>query len=257
MKDLSFAVHYNTQNSDTQGGAGVSLEASRNGLPFLFGQWGFAVQEQGKTLKAQGQWTEICVCNDNGCEYLEIDLALSHGCRLQRFFLFDQDDQVLILGDTVLSAKKKGDWSYQSALHHSPEVRFDGTTFHTAKNKALFRSIALNGTMDSQDSMLRVQHQSTGQAFFVSMFFDLKSTRLSKPFLCQQLTVGEDRQPVPAERAVGYRIQRAQEQFLLYKSMTAQANRTVLGHNLIDDLCFARFHRKDGVKPLVAVQTEE
>jgi len=59
------------------------------------------------------------------------------------------------------------------------------------------------------------------------------------------------------DQAVGYRIQLGQAQFLVYRSLTPPANRTVLGHNLIDDFCFARFDPESGVDPLIAVEVTE
>jgi hypothetical protein len=85
----------------------------------------------------------------------------------------------------------------------------------------------------------------------------LDTERLGKRYTWRQLTVGENLQKVRDDQAVGYRIQLGQEQFLLYRSLTSQANRTVLGHNLIDDFCFARFAPATGVEPLIAVEVAE
>jgi hypothetical protein len=62
---------------------------------------------------------------------------------------------------------------------------------------------------------------------------------------------------IQEDQAVGYRVQVNKEQFLLYRSMTPLANRTVLGHNLIDDFCFARFFPETGVEPLIVIDSEE
>jgi len=71
------------------------------------------------------------------------------------------------------------------------------------------------------------------------------------------LSVGENMQRTREDQAVGYRIQIGQKQFLLYRSLTPRAIRTVLGHNLMDDFCFARFDPETGVEPLMVVELGE
>jgi hypothetical protein len=92
---------------------------------------------------------------------------------------------------------------------------------------------------------------------FAPLFFDLDADRLGKRYTWRQLSVGENLQRVQEDQAVGYRIQLGQEQFLLYRSLTPQASRTLLGHNLTDDFCFARFDPKTGADPLIAVEVTE
>ncbi|MDR0870893.1 MAG: hypothetical protein LBN39_08890 [Planctomycetaceae bacterium] len=257
MKDLALAVRYNTSDNPD-----VSQEVHLHGEPVLFGTWHFAVQCQDKQLKPAGIWTETCNYTENNCEYLELDLPLTRGFRIQRFFLLNNKDQLLLLGDTVFSEKKCRNVSYQSALYHSPELNvqpekpFSSLLFHTKKNKPLFRVLPFDESVQMDETTLTIQRQWTGQACFMPLLFDLKPQRLGKSFLWKRLTVGENRQLVPEDKAAGYRIQLGSEQFLLYRSMTAMANRTVLGHNLVDDFCFARFAPKSGVETLVTVQIE-
>jgi hypothetical protein len=111
--------------------------------------------------------------------------------------------------------------------------------------------------MTESEGTLILRQETTGRTLFAPLFFDLDVDRLGKRYTWRQLTVGENLQRVPDDKAVGYRIQLGQQQFLLYRSLTPQANRTVLGHNLIDDFCFARFVPETGVEPLIAVEVVE
>jgi hypothetical protein len=88
------------------------------------------------------------------------------------------------------------------------------------------------------------------------LFFDLDANRYRKRYTWRHLTVGEERKAVTDDKAVAYRIQIGNEQFAFYYSIHEKANRTFLGHNLIDNLCFARFSSKTGVEPLIGVQEE-
>jgi hypothetical protein len=88
-------------------------------------------------------------------------------------------------------------------------------------------------------------------SMFVPLFFDFKLSRLGKEMIWRELTIGENLEKVPQDKAIGYRIQTDKDQFLLYCSLTAPASRTLLGHNLIDEICYAKFDPKSGVEPLL------
>ena len=115
----------------------------------------------------------------------------------------------------------------------------------------------VSGTLTETEGTLVLRQESTGRSLFAPLFFDLDADRLSKRYTWRQLSVGENLQRMREDQAVGYRIQLAQEQFLLYRSLTPKASRTVLGHNLLDDFCFAKFAPETGVDPLIAVEVVE
>jgi hypothetical protein len=282
MKAISISIDFNSQENNA-----VSLEVAMQGEPILFGLWNVDARLRSKILQPVESWTETCVHNENGCEYLEIDLLLSNDYRLQRFFLLDNKDRILILGDTLLwdgdgtkrrLPERNDHLTYESTLFYSPKLRpktyTDSTEIAFQLNKPksplLFRVFPLSlpewkktektgmvgGTLEIEHSTLVLRQQTSGISMFAPLFFDLDADRLGKQYTWRHLTVGENLEKVPDDKAVGYRMQIGKEQFLLYHSMTPSANRTVLGHNLIDDLCFARFAPDTGVEPLVEVQQE-
>lgn len=279
MSEISIAVHYDTHTADA-----VQLEVDLDGEPILFGIWDLGVRHRGRALKPTGPWSQICDYNENGCDYLELDLPLTHGYRLQRFFLLDHDDQLLLLGDTILCdadlARKKPDLVYESTLHYSPKLTPQASTeatemtFYSGK-RPVFRVLPLalpewrqsqehgenngmvHGELEVEHDALVYRLESSGVSLFAPLVFDLDAARLKKPYTWRHLTVGEDLQKVPEDKAAGFRFQLGKKQFLLYSSMTEQANRTLLGHNLIDDFCFARFDPDTGVEALVEVQQDE
>jgi hypothetical protein len=281
IKNLSISMHFDSQETDA-----VQLEVDLRGEPVLFGLWKFSLRRRGKPLHAIDRWTEICVHHERGCEYMEFDLPLSEDYRLQRFFLLDNTDRLLILGDTLLwdgdnikrrLPERNDHLTYESTLFYLPKLRpktFTDSTeifFQPDKSKSLplFRVFPLalpewkrtektgivTGTLGIEESTLVLRQQSSGISMFAPLFFDFDANRSGSQYTWRHLTVGENMKKVPDDQAVGYRVQMDKEQFLLYRSMTPSANRTVLGHNLIDDFCFARFFPETGVETLIAVES--
>lgn len=277
MKKLSASLDFRSQNDQS-----VLLEVAVQKEPILFGLWTFDVRLGGKTLPPAGQWTTICEHTERSCDYLEIDLPLAEDYRLQRSLLLDHKNKVLFVSDTVLADeehKTNKTLSYCAEFYVSPklqaktsseatEIEFRPSGRHTT---SAFRVLPLalpewrtakqtglvSGTLIETDGTLILRQESTGRSLFAPLFFDLDTDRLGKRYTWRQLSVGENLQRVREDQAVGYRIQLGQEQFLLYRSLTPQASRTLLGHNLVDDFCFARFDPKTGVDPLIAVEITE
>ena len=283
LADLSLSVHYEAPdlsppNGWTDNAVSVRL-ALRNDL-LLFGTWDVAIRLGGKLLRPLEPWTETVVYTENNCDYLEIDMPLEQDYRLQRHFLLDTANRLVILADCVLwdgdGKRKIKTLEYESSLLYSPTLRAkeaNGATELTffpekaGKSAPLFRMLPLDlpewknavtdtAEIQTEQSNLILRKRAEGQAFFMPLFFDLNPKRLKNPYTWRRLTVGENLQKVSDDRAAGFRIQLGQEQYLLYRSMTPLANRTVLGHNLVDDFCYGRFDVQTGVDPLVAVQQE-
>ena len=70
----------------------------------------------------------------------------------------------------------------------------------------------------------------------------------------RQLTVAEQRQNQPRDVAAGYRVQFGSRQWLIYRSLTPPANRTVLGMNLSTDFFLGRFGRDGETNTIVEVE---
>ena len=283
LDDLSLSVIYDTPDAVppdgwTDNAVSVQLEL-RNELLF-FGTWDVAVCLNGQLLRPLESWSETVVYSENNCDYLEIDVPLERDYRLQRHFLLDIAHRIVILADCVLwdgdGKFRPKTLEYESSLLYSPSLRAkeaNGATELTffpeksARGTPLFRTLplglpewksAVTGASDirTEESNLILCKRTEAKGLFMPLFFDLSAKRLKKPYTWRRLTVGENLTKVPDDQAVGFRIQLGKEQFLLYRSMTPLANRTVLGHNLVDDFCYGRFDAKTGVDPLVAVQQE-
>ena len=279
MKRLSASIDFKSQRDGS-----VLLEVAVQNEPILYGLWTFDVQLGKTTLLPDGKWTKICEHTERGCDYIEIELHLSEDYRLQRSLLVNHKDKVLLLTDTVLADEEQDtneSLSYCTGFYVSPKLR--AKTFVDATEMEfrpigrgtapVFRVLPLalpewktvkpaglvSGTLTEIDGTLLLRQESSGKSLFVPLFFDLNADRLGKRYTWRQLAVGENLQRMREDEAVGYRVQLDREQFLLYRSLTSapKANRTILGHNLIDDFCFAKFTPETGVDPLIAVEVVE
>ena len=276
MKKLSASIDFKSQSDRS-----VLLEVAVRNEPILFGLWSFGAHLGKKALSPAGKWSKTCEHTERGCDYVEIELPLSDDYRLQRSLLVNHKDKVLLLMDTVLADNEQNtsrSLSYCTEFYVSPKLRAktsaDATEIEfrpTGRGTApVFRALPLalpewkttkpglvSGTLTETEGMLVLRQESVGKSLFVPLFFDLDAERLSKRYTWRQLSVGENLRRVTEDEAVGYRIQLGEDQFLLYRSLTENANRTVLGHNLMDDFCFARFDPATGVDPLIAVEVVE
>jgi hypothetical protein len=80
------------------------------------------------------------------------------------------------------------------------------------------------------------------------------SRRAKRECTWRRLTVGENLQIQPADRAVGYRLQAGREQWLVYRSLTPRANRTVLGVNLQTNFLCSRIKSDGASDTLIEVE---
>jgi len=276
MKKLSVSIDFKSQSDRS-----VLLEVAVRDEPLLFGLWTFDIRLGKKALTPDSKWTKICEHTENSCGYTEIELHLTGNYRLQRSLLVNHKDKLLLLTDTLLADEgrtPKGTLFYQADLYVSPKLRAKTSAEATEMEfrppgrsaAPVFRVLPLalpewkempeglvGGTLSETGGTLTLRQETAGRSLFAPLLFDLDAGRADKRYTWRQLTIGENMQRVREDQAAGYRIQLGQKQFLLYRSLTPLANRTVLGHNLIDDFCFARFESETGVESLIAIEAAE
>ena len=108
--------------------------------------------------------------------------------------------------------------------------------------------------MTTADGRIELQQAADTSSLYAPLWIDLDPNRHSKSFTWRQLAVAEERQNVPLDVAVGYRVQFGKEQWLIYRSLTPARNRTVMGHNLATEFLIGRFGRDGSVTPLIEVE---
>jgi len=270
----------------------VCLELNFQSQTVFSGPESVSVVYGGKKLMPDGDWTSLCEIHEPTHDYLELECFLSDGFRIQRHFFLAHDEEILILADSVLprkefytqTGKKKTDktsgeptrMEYELRLPLSPWMRgqpgqphgTERVLFSTSvsKESPLLRVLPLalaerdtdqsTGELVFEENSLVLRQFGNGVALFAPLFFDLSPSRIRYPYLWRHLTVGEKREKATDDQAVGFRVQLHKNQYLFYRSLTEQRNRTVLGHNLVSDLFFGHFNKEHGVETILEVEEE-
>lgn len=261
-----------TQQSErltvTYHGLTVRLEAAVGRDVLLSGTWEFEVRRAGRIARPVGTWEEICWMSDRDVDYVELEIDLEAGLRVQRHMLLGRRDGFLLLADAVLG-NESGPLEYRGRLPLWPGVAFQGANasregFLAARRRRLalvmpialpeWRGDARTGELGSGGDHLELFQASGGPNLFAPLWFDVDRRRMTGRLTWRHLTVGEARQAVPAEMAAGYRVQVGPRQWILYRTLGPRGNRTLLGHNLSTEMLVARFDRSGEVDALIEIE---
>lgn len=232
------------------------------------GEWLSESMADGKPLAVHGRWEETCWFSDSDVDYIELSIDLERGARLERQILLGREDKFLLLVDNLMNVP--GELAFHKIqLPLCPQVRFEPQT-ETREGilsavEPLSRVLPLAlpewrvdprvGNLAAFGNLLQVTHERPGRNLSCPLFFDLDPKRLRKECTWRQLTVAQSLEIQPHDVAVGYRVQCGKNQWLIYRSMTAPANRTVLGYNLSIEGLVGRFLAKTGeVEELLQIE---
>jgi len=245
----------------------VRLELESAAGVLLSGVWDLDVRLDGRRLEPASEWSEVCWLSDRDIDYLELELELSDGITVQRHIALAREDRFAFLADAVVGGPPQA-IEYRGLLPLGGAVEFRAANktreglLAAKKPAALVLPLALpewridprGGTLDTSDGSLELRQSAHAAALWAPLFIDLAPRRFRRPLTWRQLTVAENLRVQPPDVAVGYRLQVGKQQWLIYRSLAAKDNRTLLGHNLVSELLIARF-RKDGeVETLVEIE---
>lgn len=170
-----------------------------------------------------------------------------------------KETELLLSGPPVPNGTKNVDLAriFPLAL---PEWRTQDQTKETStQNKKSTQTTScelISGVLEENEGVLTYRLWTRGTAIFAPLVFDLSATRLKQAYTWRRLTVGEHLESVPQDQATGFRLRCGKRQYLIYRSMTGTANRSILGHNLIDDFFFGFFTREGTIEPILEVTPE-
>ena len=251
----------------TYDGPVVELELDLGKTPALLGTWGFQVTADGQPLAPTTDWEELCWVSDDDIDYLELEIGLEGGVRLQRQLALAREDHILYLADCILGSEQQT-LEYVGTLPLGADVRFRGADqtregflvgpglLARVVPPALpeWRDDHRHGSLYPADRCLKLGMHTNARNLCCPLFLDLNPRRLKKPCTWRQLTVSESLQIQSADVAVGYRVQCGHSQWLIYRALAARANRTFLGQNVSTDYLLARFHRDREIESLVEIE---
>lgn len=232
------------------------------------GHWSLDVSMNGERLSPTGNWEQVCWESDGDGDYLELELDLAGQITVQRHMLLSRKDGFLFLADALFGIQQ-GTIDYRSVLpsggytDFSPEEETrEGTLARRDVKLARVLPLALpewnvsrsRGQLRGVPGGLEISQGADAGAMFVPMWFDLRRSRLGRSLTWRQLTVARERENVPADVAVGYRVQIGRLQWLVYRSLAQPAVRTVLGKNLLSEFLVGRFLSDGKVDTLLEIE---
>jgi hypothetical protein len=248
-------------------GRSLHIELCRGECALLAGSWEMDIALDGEAAMPISDYEETCWVADKDVNYLELEIHLGGGMRLERHLVFAQEDQFIFLADAVFGPRA-GKIEYRGLLPLAEGMEFQSDRQHnegairgekhlaTVLPPALpeWRTPGGSGHLRRQDGKLELSQTAVGRNLFAPLFIDLKNRRFNKPLTWRQLTVAESLEIQPPESAAGYRVMIGKEQWLIYRSLSPKANRTVLGHNLSSEFLLARFLKGGEVQSLIEVE---
>jgi hypothetical protein len=248
---------------------GVELRAADR--PLLLGAWHWQATFDGQPLEPAGPWEESCWHTDDDCDYLELELPLAGDWRLERQMLLARGDRFLLLADALLAPANTlaGDIHYELSLPLAPGMQFapagetrEGHLMAGKRKAATVLPLALpewraefsHASLATKDGQLTLRQAAAGRNLYAPLWIDLDPARARQPLTWRRLTVAENLQIVPRETAVGYRVQFAARQWLLYRSLAGWGNRTVLGQNYSSEFVCSRFLRSGKTEDILGIE---
>jgi hypothetical protein len=250
------------------GDARLLLELECGGETVLAGEWGLELAVGGRRLEPVSSWEQLCWVSDEEVDYLELEIDLAEGARVQRQLLLAREDGLLYLADNVRVELSPSDIEYTGTLTLAPGIQWrpEAETregdLTGRQPRALVMPLALpewrsdprGGTLDVQGGLLTLRQQATGQNLSAPLLLDLNRRRFARQRTWRQLTVAESLEVVTRDTAVGYRAQCGSDQWLIYRAMSGLGNRTVLGQNLATEFLFGRFTTSGDVDELIEIE---
>jgi len=237
------------------------------------GEWTPEVSVDGHPIKPTSDWEEICWTTDEDGDFLELQIDLEGGWRIQRQVFLPRKDRFLFLADAIYG-EQVGQIDYRSQIplahtmtYQPAKESWEGFLTSGRKQRGLVMPLALpewrcdtnpttgvTGSLAMEKNGLTLTQSATAQRLYAPLLIDLDPKRIGQMYTWRQLTIAEQLEVQPAEVAVGYRAQVGQSQWLLYRSLAPRGNRTVLGHNLSSEFLIAQFDCGGEVTPLLEIE---
>lgn len=246
----------------------IQFELSVLGHPLLSGEWSADVSVGERRHSVQGAWDGVCWHADKDGDYLELQLDLDDGLRVDRQFLLSRSGRFALLGDAVI-ATDSDRLRYSASLpslsgwrskpnRTSREVRLssDGITARVIP-LTLPQVLAKNtaGELAAGPDRIRYMTEGAGGALYSAVFIDWSPRRRSASAEWNPLTVSEQRSTLPSHVAAGFRLRVGRYQWLIYRSLRHSGEpRAVLGHHTRYETVIGAFKSTGDVETIVAVE---
>lgn len=248
-------------------GGQVQIALRSGGDVLCSGVWRLELRRDGRLAEPVSPWKEVFWASNEGVDYVELSAQFSGGIQVERQILLARDG-FLLLADVVL-APRRVKLDYRALLPLAPGIRFDGAAesyegIVTARRRRRAKILPLAlpewradprpGSLAQTERGLELCQTSLGRALWAPLFVDLVPRRFRWPLTWRPLTVAESLANQPPDVAAGFRVRIGRQQWLMYRSLAAKANRTLLGHNLSGEMLVARFGRDGEVTAMLEIE---
>ncbi|NBT13549.1 MAG: hypothetical protein EBS56_08215 [Planctomycetia bacterium] len=238
------------------------LEIATHDRLLVDGPWAWRVSINGRPLEAEGPWSVTGFESDRKATFLEIAAPLAGGLQIARQVVVLVRDAVVLLADAITAATPPAGevLACESGLSlgHGLEVEPAEETRDVVAYDTSMRMMALPlalpewsaapapGSLAASAGSLLLRQESSGGRLYAPLWLDCHPARIGRPLTWRQLSVADTRRNLPRHQAAAFRVQAGLEQWLLYRTLDAARNRTVLGCNLSCEFLVGRV-REDGV----------
>ncbi|MDC0574310.1 hypothetical protein OAO39_00105 [Pirellulaceae bacterium] len=251
-------------------GTQVEIGLHSCGNRILEGRIEFTLEVAGVRLEPTGSWVETCWQSDSDADFLEMELEVNDCWRIQRQFCVSRRSGAVLIADVVLGTAN-------SDVRHTLKMgTASGATF-TAGNdgRELFvdtgnlhglvlpiglsewpsdRSGSVRGDLTGANELELITRGDQLSALYCPLFFALTPKAAEKQYTWRQLVVAAKLTQEAQDQASASRIQVGGRQWLLYRSLTEQANRTFMGQNYASEFVFGEFLLDGKLKPYVEIE---
>ncbi|MCE9554902.1 MAG: hypothetical protein K8T91_16230 [Planctomycetes bacterium] len=250
------------------GSSPLAIEMTDGIRPLLSGAWNFEIRQSGHLVAVPPiPWDLVCWETNRRAQWLEVELDLADGLRIQRGMMLAPQDQFVLLMDAVVGpAGRELEYVARLPLASGAQVAEEKETreltISLKKSSARVLPLAINewrsdprvGRLNVAEGSLELRQQSREGSLCAPLLIDYSRDRRPAPLTWRQLTIGEERRSVARDVAVGYRVQIGVEQWIIYRALSSVGNRTVLGQNLASEFKVGRFLPNGDVKTLMEIE---
>ena len=251
-------------------GTQVEIALQSCGNRILEGRIEFTLDVAGDSLDPTGSWVETCWQSDSDADFLEMELAVNDCWRIQRQFCVSRRSGAVLIADVVLGTAN-------SDVRHTLKVgtALDATFKAGNDGRELFvdagnlhglvlpvglsewpsdRSGSIRGNLTCTNELELITSGNQLSALYCPLFFALTPKAAEKQYTWRQLVVANKLMQEAQDQASASRIQVGGRQWLLYRSLTEQANRTFMGQNYASEFVFGEFLLDGKLKPYVEIE---
>jgi hypothetical protein len=245
------------------------LELAIGDRLLLDGEWRWEVTCDGESLPAEGPWETNCLETKQGAVFFEIKAPLAGGLQFERSVTLLTIDRVVLLADAITRRDGRppaGDLRFSASLPvaNGLEIEPADETREIYLYDTAMRCLALplglpewrtggRGEFALTPEGLTVEQQGRGR-LFAPVWLDCDSRRLGEQVTWRQLTVADTRINLPPSMAAGHRVQVGLDQWLLYRSLDASRNRTLLGCNVACEFLLGRITPDGTVQRAIEIE---